>query len=156
LLSRRAERRPSGARASIDDRKVAIGDPERFVRCGELDAIVDRELPIGFPIDADAGKAICCRLTASGRFTIVPDSKSADLTVLSKIDSDIPGYEAPPSSHQILLEFNKQSGGSVFWVTLHLSGVSDQWAQSPVVNTCLANLWKRVESLRSPSASRDE
>jgi hypothetical protein len=91
-------------------------------------------------------------LIASGRFTLVPDSKTADLTVLPRIDSDIPGYQANATSHQIQLEFHTPNGTSVFWVTLHLRGASDQWAQSPVINTCFANLWKRVESLRSPSA----
>jgi hypothetical protein len=95
-------------------------------------------------------------LTASGRFNLVPDSKTADLTVLSKIDSEIPGYQANASSHRIQLEFNKSNGASVFWVTLHLNGASDQWALSPVVNTCFANLWKRVESLQAPAPSIDE
>jgi hypothetical protein len=110
----------------------------------------------GFVGNAELTHRIESILTASGRFTIAPDSKSADLAVLVKIDSEIPGYKSTPPFHQILLKFNKPNGDSVIWVELHFRGASDEWAQSPVVNTCFANLWKRVESVQSPSASSDE
>ena len=44
-------------RDGLDDGKVAIGDAERLVGRGELDAVADGKLPVDFAIDADAGQA---------------------------------------------------------------------------------------------------
>ena len=43
-------------RNGLDDGKVAIGDAERFVRRGELDAVAYGELAVDFSIDTDAGE----------------------------------------------------------------------------------------------------
>ena len=37
----------------LDDGEIAIGNAERFVRCGELDAVAYRELAVDFAVDAD-------------------------------------------------------------------------------------------------------
>jgi hypothetical protein len=94
-------------------------------------------------------------LIASGRFTLVSDSKTADL-VVSKFDAYNPGdpsYTSPPT---IILKFNRPSGMSIFFISLHIKGQPDQWAESPVVNTCFADVWKRVETVQPPSAPIDE
>ena len=41
----------------FDDGEVAIGNAERFVGCGELDAVADGELALDLSVDADAGEA---------------------------------------------------------------------------------------------------
>ena len=40
----------------LDNGEVAVGNPERFVGRGELDALARRELAVNFAIDADAGE----------------------------------------------------------------------------------------------------
>ena len=44
-------------RDGLDDGKVAIGDAERLVGRGELDAVADGELAVDLAVDADAGQA---------------------------------------------------------------------------------------------------
>ena len=110
----------------------------------------------GLLLDAQLTARIESILTASGRFTIAIDSKTADLVVAAKSDPDPNGVQAHAPFRLIWLEFNKPSGATVFLVSLHFNGAPDQWAQSPVVSTCFANLWKRVESLQAPSTSIDE
>src|ERR1019366_6052508 len=54
----------------LDDREVAIGDAERFVGGGELDAVAYGELAVDFAVDADTcetarivgGKLLVCFL----------------------------------------------------------------------------------------------
>ena len=41
----------------LDDSQVAIGNAERFVGRGELDAVAYGELAVDFAVDADAGEA---------------------------------------------------------------------------------------------------
>ena len=41
----------------LDNGKIAIGNAERFVGRGELDAIAYRELAVDFAVDADTGEA---------------------------------------------------------------------------------------------------
>jgi hypothetical protein len=52
----------AGGEASIgmdglDSGQFAIGDAERFIGCGELDAVANRELTVDLAVDADAGQA---------------------------------------------------------------------------------------------------
>jgi hypothetical protein len=109
--------------------------------------------PLG---DAELTHRIQSILTASGRFTVVADRKTADL-VVSNLKLATPQDRADASSRSIRLQFNQPSGRNFFWVTLHLDDATEQWAQSRVVNTCFANLWKRVETFQAPVAmSLDE
>jgi hypothetical protein len=110
----------------------------------------------GLPGNEELTRRIESILTASGRFTIAPDSRAADLVVVSRLEADTVGDQAHATFRQIRLEFNRPNGTSVFWVSLRLNGASDQGAQSPTVNTCFANLWERVESLKASSAPIDE
>jgi hypothetical protein len=110
---------------------------------------------LGLLSDEELTKRIETILTASGRFTIAPDSKTADLVVTSKFEPDTGGDQA--TSRQIRLEFHKPNGASVFWVSLRFPNRgSDQWAQSSVVNSCFADLWKRVEGVQAPPTSTDD
>ena len=105
--------------------------------------------------DEELTKRIESILTGSGRFTIAPDSKTAGLVVTSKFVPNIAVDQAPP--RQILLEFNRPNGASVFWVSLRFPNRgSDQWEQSSVVNSCFADLWKRVEGVQPSSTSTDD
>jgi hypothetical protein len=94
-------------------------------------------------------------LTASGRFTLVSDSKNADL-IVSKFDAVNPGDPSYTSAPQIMLKFNRPNGFSIFVVSFRFKGARDQWAESPVVNTCFADVWKRVESVQVSPASLDD
>lgn len=43
-------------RAGFDDGKIAVGDVERSIGSGELNAVANRKLMGGLAVDADAGK----------------------------------------------------------------------------------------------------
>jgi hypothetical protein len=111
---------------------------------------------LGLLGDAELTARIESILTASGRFTIAMDSKTADLVVAAKTDPDPNGVQAHSPFRPIWLEVDRPGRGPIFLVSLSFNGAPDQWAQSPVVSTCFANLWKRVESLQAPYAAIDD
>jgi hypothetical protein len=106
--------------------------------------------PLG---DAELTHRIESILTASGRFTLIADKNTADLVVSNhKLFPRPDQPDAPDGTDSLRLSFDKPKGGNLFWLTLNFDGAVDQWAQSPVVNTCFANVWKRVETYQAPVA----
>ena len=113
---------------------------------------------------ADIQQRIESILTASGRLIVVADSKTADMVVLMGPVPEPLDHPATTPSRQVLLKFETQQhgaefvpmGGNLMWVTLRFSGVTDDWAEEPVLNTCFANLWNNVESLHLSTSAISE
>jgi hypothetical protein len=89
-------------------------------------------------------------LTASGRFTVLPNADVADLAVRIQTSTatSVSMSLREPSEHEqyigdlltIVLDFDRLH---------HVDGKSDDWAEAPVVNTCFARLWQQVEKLQT-------
>jgi len=99
--------------------------------------------------NAELTQRIQSILTASGRFTIAPDLKNADL-VITKFDAYNPGDPSFTSPPTIMLKFNRPNGNSIFFISLHFNLASDKWADSPVVNACFA------DAVKAPSDSSED
>jgi hypothetical protein len=95
-------------------------------------------------------------LTASGRLSIVSDVKAADLVVLLSGANAAAGDQERKSPRQVNLRFLRPNGFPLMLVSLDNIDPLYQSVESPLVNTCLANLWNRIATLQIPSASGDE
>ena len=94
-------------------------------------------------------------LTSSGRFSIVPSADVADLVIRFTTSAVQNGTE-PFTYLDMSFEEpgrHKQYPGDVLMISLHFKGNLDGSANSPVVNTCFANLWQQVENLQPPKDS---
>ena len=112
---------------------------------------------------ADVQQRIASILTASGRLTAVADPKTADLVVDVGPVPEPPNYPTPSPIRDVLIKFQAPNGsasvpigGNLMWVTLRFKGASNDWAEEPVVNACLANLWNRIESLHLSASAIGE
>ena len=85
---------PAIGRNRLDYGKVAIGDAERFVGRGELDAVTNGKLAVDLAIDADAGKAariiggLVRRIRFLDREEVCGGVDADDCSVGSSLDSD--------------------------------------------------------------------
>jgi hypothetical protein len=100
----------------------------------------------------DVQRQIESILTASGRLTIAPDSKSADLVVAS---NPVPA-KVTSTSQVIPIDFRKPNGTRILSVMLHFERIPEPWADSAVIHTCFANLWNQIETLPQSSGLFDE
>ncbi len=101
----------------------------------------------------DLQKQLESILAASGRLTVVPDAKTADLLVeLGPVPSP-PNHGTDPD-RLVQLKFLAPPGAklapfgdNLMRVMLRFTDTSEKWATDPVVNTCFANLWGQIEHL---------
>jgi hypothetical protein len=105
---------------------------------------------------ADLQQRITSILTASGRLSTVADSRTADLVVAVGPVHEPPNDPDPSATRQALIEFRAPDGRGLMRVTLRFKDASNDWAEEPVVNTCLASLWNRVESLHLSATATGE
>lgn len=111
-------------------------------------------------ISADLQHKIEAALTGSGRLTLAPDVKTADMIVRANMQA--PPSSAPTTKYsQVHLEIRVPGSGQrdvmqgdiLMHIGLTFTGPAEGWPGSPVVNTCLASSWERIESLHLTSAS---
>jgi len=110
----------------------------------------------GLPSNRELQQRIESILTASGRFTLLPDRKTADLIVQSDLGILPNSDRNHPPSHEVRLVLHEQNGSDLMWISLRFKSASDGLAELPVVSTCFADLWTQVESQQAPSAPSDE
>jgi len=104
--------------------------------------------------DLELQRRIESILTASGRFTIVRNSRKADLSVALRIDRQ-------RDDRQAILTISKSPGTrpdleiTRVWLIFPKKDAPDQWAESPLVNTCFANVWAQLENVKAPTTPSD-
>lgn len=90
----------------------------------------------------DVEDRVLAILQQSGRFTVVDQKDKSDLTLEFETGTATPNTSQ--AENYVLLNFSVS--GQFFHISLSSPAKTESWMDDHVIDSCLSNLWSRVES----------